>query len=191
MKLNVIKTMKLGFFAIALSMTVTSCELGGGEQESELITTVRWTLTPVGGGSAVELLFKDTDGDGGNAPTVTGGVLKANTEYNGSLIVLDESDPNAIEDITTEIKEEDEDHQFFYEIGTGLTGVIASYTDQDANQKPVGLTSKIVTKNASKGTIKITLRHKPNKSATNVANGDITNAGGETDVEVNFSVEVK
>jgi hypothetical protein len=39
--------------------------------------------------------------------------------------------------------------------------------------------------------LKITLRHEPNKKASGVVGGSITNAGGETDIEVSFDVEVK
>jgi hypothetical protein len=35
------------------------------------------------------------------------------------------------------------------------------------------------------------LRHEPNKDALNVASGEITNAGGETDIEVSFPVTIK
>ena len=40
------------------------------------------------------------------------------------------------------------------------------------------------------GTITVILRHEPDKDASGVSNGDITNAGGETDIEVVFNVEV-
>ncbi|HBK71516.1 MAG TPA: type 1 periplasmic binding fold superfamily protein, partial [Flavobacteriaceae bacterium] len=35
------------------------------------------------------------------------------------------------------------------------------------------------------------LRHEPNKSASGVSDGDITNAGGETDIEVIFNITVQ
>ena len=37
----------------------------------------------------------------------------------------------------------------------------------------------------------MTLRHEPAKDASGVAAGDITNAGGETDIEVTFDVTVE
>jgi len=39
--------------------------------------------------------------------------------------------------------------------------------------------------------VTITLRHEPAKDATGVSDGDITNAGGETDISVNFPVEIQ
>ena len=44
---------------------------------------------------------------------------------------------------------------------------------------------------ASVGTLKVTLRHEPNKSAAGVVGGDITNAGGETDIEVEFPIVIE
>jgi hypothetical protein len=35
------------------------------------------------------------------------------------------------------------------------------------------------------------LRHQPNKNGSNVNTGDITNAGGESDVDISFDVVVK
>ena len=35
------------------------------------------------------------------------------------------------------------------------------------------------------------LRHEPDKSAAGVSSGDITNAGGETDIEVSFNVIIE
>lgn len=43
----------------------------------------------------------------------------------------------------------------------------------------------------SNGSLKITLKHQPNKSGTNVSIGDITNAGGETDIEVTLPIVVQ
>ena len=41
------------------------------------------------------------------------------------------------------------------------------------------------------GTITITLRHEPNKGGEGVSNGDITNAGGETDAQVSYNVSLQ
>jgi hypothetical protein len=40
-------------------------------------------------------------------------------------------------------------------------------------------------------TIRVTLIHEPMKSAAGVSSGDITNAGGETDIEVGLPVVVQ
>lgn len=60
------------------------------------------------------------------------------------------------------------------------------YADADANGKPIGLKTILNTGGASSGTLKIILRHQADKNAAGVSNGNPTNAGGETDIEVDF-----
>ena len=179
-------------FAVVIVMTLalSSCKKEDPiiPNEEELITTLKYTLTPNGGGAAVVLSFKDLDGDGGNAPIIIGGTLVSNKTYTGVLVLLNEQETPA-ENITTEIKEEDKNHQFFFQ--TNITGLTVAYSDQDADGNPLGLESTLTTTGAGNGTLTITLRHEPNKSATGVANGDITNAGGETDIEVTFDIIVQ
>ncbi len=154
----------------------------------EIITTLTYTLTPSGGGDVVTLTFQDLDGDGGNDPTVTSGILMENTTYTGTLVLLNETETPA-EDITVEVQEEAEEHQFFF--ATNLDGTSIDYDDLDANNQPIGINTTLTTTTTENGTITISLRHQPNKSATGVVGGDITNAGGETDIEVIFNVDVQ
>lgn len=178
----------------ALSMVfITSCNNDEPEDpiipnEEEVITTLNFTLTPDGGGTPVELTFQDLDGDGGNAPIITEGILAANTTYNGSLELLNELE-SPEEDITEEVEEEALDHQFFYQ--TSVSGINIAYDDMDANGNPIGLSTILTTNAAGTATITVILRHEPNKDASGVSSGDITNAGGETDIEVSFNVEVQ
>ncbi len=184
--MNNFKILFIGLAAIAL--TLSSCKKDPIiEDPVELITTVNYTLTPTGGGTAVTLSFQDLDGDGGDSPIVTSGVLAANMTYSGSLELLDESGDD-IEDITEEIQEEDEDHQFFFQT-TG--GINITYADADADGNPIGLQNTLITGAAGTGTINIILRHEPDKGGSGVSDGDITNAGGETDIEVTFDVTVQ
>jgi len=114
--------------------------------------------------------------------------LPASRAYTVSVAVLNESVSPAA-NITAEIQAEDEAHQFFYQVaGANLT---MTYADSDGNGKPVGLITTGVTGAASSGTLKVTLRHQPDKNGANVSAGDITNAGGETDIEVTFPVTVQ
>ncbi|MEO1713252.1 MAG: type 1 periplasmic binding fold superfamily protein, partial [Bacteroidota bacterium] len=94
------------------------------------------------------------------------------------------------EDITREIEEEDDEHQLFYQIASDLNLTVA-YEDADGNNNPVGLLTTITTGDASTGTLTVTLRHEPAKDASGVSDGDIANAGGETDIEVIFDVEIQ
>ena len=155
--------------------------------EEEVITTLNFTLTPDGSGTPVVLTFQDLDGDGGNVPIITGGVLDSNTTYYGSLELLNELE-NPATDITEEVEEEGSDHQFFFQ--TSVNGMNVTYDDIDVNGDPIGLSTILITNGTSTGTLTITLRHEPKKDASGVSDGDITNAGGETDIEVTFNVEV-
>ena len=172
-------------------IALTSCEKDDPEvpNEEELITTVTYGLTPIGGGSIVQFEFRDLDGDGGNAPVVTEGVLLANTTYVGVLSFLDESGSET-EDITVEVAEEADEHQVFYTITGGLNGTV-SYSDADINGDPIGLLTSFATGDAGTGMLTVSLRHEPTKDAAGVSDGDITNAGGETDIEVTFDVTVQ
>jgi hypothetical protein len=180
--------MKNYLFAFAL-LFLFSCEKDNPviENEEELITTLTYKLT-ASDGTIVEGKFQDLDGDGGNAPTISNIVLKPNTMYSGSITLLNESVSPA-EDITTEVEEEGSDHQFFFE--ATLANITVSYDDMDADNKAVGLKTKVVTEAASNGKLSITLKHKPNKSAMGVADGNIANAGGETDINVVFDVIIQ
>ncbi|GAA5222385.1 hypothetical protein GCM10025777_30160 [Membranihabitans marinus] len=156
--------------------------------EEELITTVVYTLVS-DSAPTVTFEFKDLDGDGGNAPMITSGILQANTEYTGSLTLSNDSeDPS--EDITSEITEEDDEHQFFFAVDGGLDLSI-DYDDQDGDGNPIGLKTKATTGQAGTGNLTVTLRHEPTKSADGVSDGLIANAGGETDIEVTFIVTIE
>ncbi len=172
------------------TLLVTSCKKGDPviPNEEEVITTLIYTLTPNGGGSDIVLSFRDLDGDGGNAPVITGGTLATNTTYSGVLKLMNEQEDPA-ENTTDEIWEENKDHEFFFQ--STISGLSVSYDDQDADGNPVGINTTLTTVDAGSGTLKITLRHQPNKFAEGASEGDITNAGGETDIEVTFDVDVQ
>jgi hypothetical protein len=157
--------------------------------EEELITTLTATLTPNGGGAVVTLKSVDLDGaDGPDLPVITGGTLAINTTYSGVIKVENETESPA-EDITEEVLEEGEEHQFFFTTSNDITTV--TYDDMDAGGNPIGVQFSLVTTTAGSGNLTITLRHEPNKTASGVTNGDITNAGGETDVQAVFPITVQ
>lgn len=175
-------------FLATASLFLASCsdDDNGPVNEEEVITTVITTLT--NGSTTITLTSRDLDGDGPNDPLVTvSGNLTANTVYNGETTFLNELDTPA-DNITTEVEEEGEEHQIFYQIPSAL-GTIG-YTDFDVNAKPVGLTFTYTTGNAGTGNLTVTLRHLPNKSAAGVAAGEITNAGGATDAQVTYPIVI-
>jgi len=179
----------LPLFAV---ISLTSCDKDDPEipNEEELITTLVYTLTPEGGGTPVEFRFTDLDGDGGDAPVITNGTLASNTTYSGVITLLNEAE-TPIEDITAEVEEEDEDHQLFFTFSNQSFSGGFDYSDADGNGNPIGLLTTFATGTPLTSDLTITLRHEPNKGATGVAAGDITNAGGETDIEVTFEVTIQ
>jgi hypothetical protein len=166
------------------------------ENEEELITTVQLTFTPTGGGTAIVATWKDLDGDGGNSPDLSNAsaTLDANTSYNLAIELKNESVTPA-EDITEEVEEESTEHLFLFDITTNLFSTF-SYADTDGTH-PVGLNTTLTTGNGTPatGTLKITLLHESNKANAGVTVGGTVKpksagSGGETDMEVDFEVNV-
>jgi hypothetical protein len=172
---------------IAAAAFLASCEPTDphGDNDEEVITTV--TVDLVADSATVQFSYVDLDGDGGDAPTITADNLQANTTYTGTITLLNESETPA-EDITAEVQAEDEDHQFFFSHGANIT---TTYTDQDGNGNPVGLEFTLVTGDAGSESFTVILRHEPDKTGMGVADGDITNAGGETDIDVTFTFDIE
>ena len=180
------KTFALLFIGL---ITLSSCEKKDPviPNEEELITTMTYTLTPVGGGDAVIFNFQDLDGDGGNDPVITNGVLKTNTTYNGVISLLNETETPA-GNITAEVEAEGEHHQFFYSIeGAASTTTEITYNDEDVNGNPVGISTSFTTTSASTGTLNIVLRHEPLKPN----DGNLVDAGGQTDIQVTFDLDIQ
>lgn len=184
---------KLLILFISLSLFLVSCGDDDAPQmtnDQEEITTVIMTFTETGTTNTVAYTFRDLDGDGGTAPTITSsGNLKANTNYTASFSILNENETvdltNAEYNVTLEIEEEDDEHQFFFDFPSTLFTAFA-YGDTDGNGENVGLSTTWTTGNAGTGTLKVTLIHEPTKPATTVAE-----AGGETDFEIDFSVTIQ
>lgn len=171
---------------LAAPLFATSCKKDKDDpqpdDENELITTVRYTLTPAGGGTAITVQSKDLDGDGGAAPVVGTLTLAPNTTYTGTISFLDESKTPA-EDITAEVSAESQEHLVVYTPNpAGL--VTITRTDRDRNNLEVGLTTRLVTTAAATGTLQVKLRHQPGSK-----NG--TETPGSSDAEVSFPVNVR
>ncbi len=152
--------------------------------EEEVITTLNVTLQPEGNGTTVTLQFKDLDGDGPNEPVISSGTLAAETMYNGTIELLNETEDPA-EDITEEVEEESEAHQFFYTVSSELN-ITTEYGNTDTNGNPLGTQFTLTTGTASSGTLTFTLRHEPTKPNTGLAD-----AGGETDISATFPITIE
>ncbi len=180
------------FLSLIFSTLILFSSCGDDEDpvipnDEELITTLTYTLTATDKPTVV-FSFKDLDGDGGNSPVITEGTLLANTVYEGKIELLNEIDG---ESITEEVKEESAEHQFFFSNTNTNISIFYADIDDSAQNNPVGLETTLTTSQPATGKLKITLRHEPNKDAEGVSDGNIANAGGETDIEVEFDVTVE
>ena len=152
--------------------------------EEEVITTVILTLTPESGDQVV-LTTIDLDGDGPDEPeTTVSGSFSENTEYQGAVRFLNQTETPA-EEITDEVLEEADEHQVFYTTTEGLN-IQTTYEDQDSQGNPLGLQITLTTGAASEGSLTVTLRHEPLKP-----NDGLDSAGGETDIATSFDVSIQ
>lgn len=156
--------------------------------EGELITTIKLQFTDSSSSSQYIISFTDSDGDGGADPVIEADTLPANRQLYLSISLLNEIE-NPVLNLTEEILSEGTAHQFFFH--TDLTGFSIQYADTDSLGNPIGLENEALTGNSGQGTLRMTLRHQPDKFATGVNTGDDTNAGGETDVELELPLIVQ
>lgn len=173
----------------------------------ELITTFKLLLTDSATNTVYTFLYKDPDGDGGqagfygpgtnNLSSQTDSVLNltTNTTYFGEIILLDET-KNPTDTISNEVEEEGEDHMFFFNSinpsGTPYTvilpgsGIKITYTDLDggATQRGIGLKTRwrtYTSTGTTKHPFRVILKHQPG-----VKNGTIN--PGDTDLDVAFKM---
>ncbi len=196
--------MKKYIFTFATAALLFSCSSDDTldpelENEEELITDFDITLSAAGLDDVV-LSADDPDGDE-EIDSITGGTLVANTVYTGSITLTnelaeDDEDPN----VTAEIQEEDDEHQFFFipvtmdaegNLLDDVLDITTTYLDFDDDGNPLGLSFTLTTGEAAVGDFRIVLRHELDKNAEGVSDGDITNAGGSTDISVDFPIVIE
>ncbi len=171
-------------------ITLTACSNNDDSHpvnEEELITKATLVFKSTTTNDEIVLTFEDLDGDGPDDPTYTSeGFFDVNQIYNGEITL---SNPLIdSEDINEEIQEEAEDHQFFYIPSNGFSGVF-EYLDFDKNGNPLGLKFRFTPDPESQnGKLTLILKHLPSKNAEGVAEGNVANSGGSTDLEIHFPV---
>ncbi len=189
--------------AVALVSMFSACSDDDPKKENtpELITEVTLTFTPVGGGSVVEAIATDKDGEGVQKLTVDGPIdLEAGATYTLTIELINGLvDPTEDEyDITAEVREEGHEHMFFFgwtnnvfsdPAGNGNIDTRAddvNYTDEDDNELPIGLsTSWTAAESSASGTFRVMLKHQPKKKTATS-----TSATGESDIDLTFTVNV-
>jgi hypothetical protein len=153
------------------------------DDENELITSVTLHFKDDATGTVQSFSYKDTDGDGGKAPTKFDTIaLKANVRYTLTAKLLDES-KTPVHDITKEVASESDEHLLIY---TAAPAALLTYTygDKDKNNFPIGLTGMARAGAAGTGKLKVQLRHQPGAK-----NG--TTTPGSDDVHLDFTLQVK
>ena len=170
--------------------------------EEEFIDQVVLTFTPTAGGDDVVVTWFDADGDGANDGAPDGPInLAADTEYDLAITLANTVEE---EDITEEIREEDDEHMFFFSFTTDIfsdpTGDgnidnradALNYLDEDSEGQdgtglPVGLLTQWTTGSATSATgeFRVVLKHQPGqKSATS------DSSVGGTDFDFPFEINI-
>ncbi len=187
---------------------LSSCENDDPTPENipELITKVTLKFTPSGGGATITVTATDPDGEGVQDIIVDGPInLLKEVQYTLSLELINGL-YNPGEDgynITTEIKEEGEEHQFFFRFSEGVfssptgTGNIKdnaassvgsiNYLDSDNGGLPIGIETSWTTANtsASDKSFRVLLKHQPD-----VKTNTSTSLDGESDLDITFVMKV-
>lgn len=207
--------MKRFINVLTLLLVVGSCVFLSGckkdndpepENIPELITKVTLVFsTP--GGTPVTVTATDPDGEGVQDIRVDGGiVLKKGLDYTLSIQLINGLYNPGEEgyDITAEVEEEGVDHQFFFRWSEGVfsspsgtgnikddasttTGAV-NYADEDGNGRGIGLSTSWTTAASSAfgKSFRVMLKHQPG-----IKSGSTTSLDGETDLDINFTINVE
>lgn len=193
--------------SLAIVLVHSGCDDDPAKEDvPELITQVRLTFTPVTAGSTVIVTATDPDGSGPQSLVADGPiVLTQSTTYDLSIELinglLDPGDDGY--NLTAEIEEEADEHQFFFRFSSGVfttpagTGNIKDnastpvgdihYLDEDSNGRPLGLLTRWITDNVevTGKSFRILLKHQPG-----IKSGTSTSLDGETDLDITFELIV-
>ena len=176
------------------------------ENIPELITRATITFTPSGGssGSTIVVTATDPDNIGAQDIKVDGPInLVKGTTYSLAIKLVDGlyQPTDTFYDVSKQIEEEAEEHQFFFSWNVGLfsnpagDGNIDNRNDPvnyglsvDKNGRPVGLTtiwSTASTPSTGSNSFRVLLKHQPD-----IKSDVSTSADGETDLDLTFIINV-
>ncbi|MEQ9300736.1 MAG: hypothetical protein RIF33_19345 [Cyclobacteriaceae bacterium] len=167
------------------------------ENAEEVITDVLLTFTPQEGGATVTARAQDSDGEGPLPLQVIGDItLQSASNYELTLELTNAENPADIEDITDEIREEADEHMFFFSWTDGLfsnpvgNGNIdtrfdaVNYGDTDINGLPLGLTTSWSTGPPASGSFRVILKHQPDGIKTTTS----SSSNGDTDIDISWQI---
>ena len=186
--------------------TIASCsdddEVPEEEDDVEVITDVNLIFTNNADPNDVVMASaQDSDGIGSMSLEVVNAiVLATDTQYTMTFEILNALDSDDTEDITEEIQEEDNDHQFFFSftedafdspLGDGNIDSASdpiNYNGRDENGNPVGLSTNWTTpiETTSGGTFRVLLKHQPGIKSDTTGSTD-----GDTDIDVTFTLNIQ
>jgi hypothetical protein len=170
-------------FQTALNSSCNEKEPAKPTNDEELITTLKLTVyNQLDSTLAGEFIFRDQDGAGGKEPSKWDTIKLKQGNYFVNTTLFNESDPLDISDITPEIKEEAEDHLFFY--NHNLNGLTIENGDI-FNGLPLGLNTKWKATATEKGKLTVVLKHMPGGIKA------VDQSVGDTDLEVVFELEIE
>ena len=195
-------------FALSLFILILSCSKDSDPDpvhEEEVITLVILEVTKVGSSETMKYNFEveghdhgeedheeeeegdDHDDHDGEHLEIE---LEANSSYNVSMMIYNDTDPDNIEDVTTEIIEEVNEHQIFYAITDELSGFSissASNDPKDSNGYPLFQKTTWTTTGETSGDVVGYLFHEPTSKTGSTRN----DFGGAVDFEIEFEVHVE
>lgn len=197
-KTNTLRPLWILILSIFAFAACSEAEAPEEENETEVFTDIELIFTAQDG-TVVRALAQDpTGGLGVNASfTIQPLTLKANTTYTLTFQMLNRL-VNPVEDVQIEIKEEDDEHQVFFEftnnafsspVGSGniqsRNGAI-NYLDFDRNGLPLGLRTSWTTAGPrTNATFRVWLAHQPGvKTATSTAQD------GDVDWDITFPMTI-
>lgn len=140
------------------------------------------------GGAEVKYITLFSHENEGTSPTMNLDALSMDTVYNVSIEVWS-SNCNPGQNTTPTIEAEGDRHQFFY-VPDGVDLTI-TYADTDVNGLPIGIATVWSAGASTGGGVRVVLRSGLDKNDAGVSGGDLTNAGGETDLDWIFPVVIQ
>ena len=193
---------KVFFYAsLALLFVTTSCSDNDEPavvNEEEVITKVTIQVTNLSDNSTSIYTFgveahDHSDDDHADDDDHTDGdhmeiELASNSSYLFEFKLLNDTDPNNVENVTLEVIDEADSHQVFYEILDSSISIEAADDDTfDSNSNPIMLKTIWTTTTATVADVEAFLLHEPT-SKTGTTRDDF---GGSADVEIDFEAHVE
>ena len=194
---------KLNYFLTLLAcatLVLSSCKKDEPEpqNESELITFVELTITREGFPDDIKIITATANqsiGTGGNVTiTPTSLELLADASYTIEVTGLEDRSKTPVEDILEEVKEEADEHQFYFDFSSTVLFTDLEYLDDDGNGQPLGTFVRVTTaaNPVTNSNFTIKLIHEGDKSLNipatpwTLPDGN----GGETDFTLTFPISL-